>query len=124
MKQPRGYGSDNCPPATRDKIADAQRGDRGYQWRGEHVGYSGIHKRARAALPRACALADATCIGQLEVALRHDAAGPLREDRRGMYSPHLEDYWRLCRSHHNRYDGKQPPPGTWLRRTKRAVARA
>lgn len=113
MKQPgTGFGSDFCAPATRRAIGAAQSGSLGYQWRGDDVGYSGIHKRARAALPHECALADHTCKGGLEVALRHDAEGPLREDKRGVYSPRLADYWRLCRSHHNRYDGKQPPPET------------
>jgi hypothetical protein len=68
-------------------------------------------------LPNECALADATCCGPLDVALRHDAAGPLRQDdKRGVFSSNVDDYWRLCRSHHNRYDGKEPPPETRLNR--------
>lgn len=121
MKNERGYGSDGCGAEARRKIAGAQNGEKAHNWRGDDVGYSGIHKRARAVLPRVCALEDGTCHGQLEVALRHEAQGPLREDPRGLYSPRIEDYWRLCRSHHNRYDGKEPPPET---RLGRAVARA
>ena len=121
MRNHLGHGSNGCDPATRTKISRAQRADKAHNWRGLDVGYSGIHKRARAALPQECSLADATCRGRLEVALMHDAVGPLREDRRGVYSPRLEDYWRLCRSHHNRYDGKEPPPET---RFGRALAGA
>lgn len=115
MKHPKGYGTDECDPATRRKIAAAQAGERGHNWRADEVGYSGIHKRARAALPLQCAHADATCVGHLEVALIHDARGPLRMDKRGQFSPLIEDYIRLCRSHHNRYDGKGPPPSTRFR---------
>lgn len=119
MRTTNGYGSDSCSMDTRDKIAAAQSGSLGYQWRGDEVGYSGIHKRARAALPAECALADNTCNGRLEVALRRDAEGPLRHDKRGLYSSSLDDYFRLCRSHHNRYDDKRPPERTLFR----AVAR-
>lgn len=118
-----GFGSDECLPETRRKIAAAQSGEKGRNWRGDEVGYSGIHKRAGQLLPDECAMADATCRGKLEVALRHEAQGPLREDRRGAYSPRVEDYWRLCRSHHNRYDGKKPPPETRTGRS-RALARS
>lgn len=106
--------SQPCPPARRAKISQALAGEKTPHWLGEDVGYGGIHKRARAGLPLECALADDTCRGRLEVALRHEATGPLRRDNqgRGWYSPVLEDYWRLCRSHHNRYDGKAPPEST------------
>lgn len=104
---------------TRARIAAKQAGENGHNWQGDQVGYSGIHERARVALPLSCAHADTTCAGKLEVALRRDAAGPLREDRRGFYSPRIEDYFRLCRSHHNRYDGKRPPAP----RTRHALAR-
>lgn len=126
MKHPQGYGTDECPPHVRRKIAAAQSGEKAHHWAGDEVQYGGVHKRARAALPNECALADATCRGHLEVALKHDAVGPLREDvrGRGLYSPRVEDYWRLCRSHHNRYDGKQPPPETRTNRGTRAMARA
>lgn len=125
MKHSKGYGSDACAPETRQKIADAQAGEQGFQWRGVAVEYNGIHKRARAALPTICALTDSTCVGRLEIALRRDAVGPLRADRhgRGDYSPNVSDYWRLCRSHHNRYDGKRPPPETRIGRN-RAMAGA
>ncbi len=107
-------------PETRDKIAAAQRGDKGRNWRGGDVGYSGIHERARALLPDECLYSDATCKGHLEVCLKADAAGPFRDDKRGRYSATVADYIRLCRSHHNRYDGKEPPPET---RVGRALAR-
>lgn len=124
MKHAKGYGTDHCAEETRAKISAAQRGENGHHWSGDEVGYSGIHKRARAVLPQACALEDETCMGKLEVALRREAVGPFRWDTRGRgrYSPRVEDYWRLCRSHHNRYDGKQPPPETWIRRGADALA--
>ena len=124
LKSTRGYGSELCAPLTRRKIAAAQAGEQAHNWQGSNVGYSGVHKRARAALPLTCSLADDTCCGKFEVALRKDAMGPLRSDKRGVYSPNLEDYWRLCRSHHNRYDEKEPPLETRFSRGKRAVARA
>lgn len=124
VKLSGGFGSDACGLETRVKIAAAQRGERAHNWQGTQVGYSGIHKRARAALPAICALGDGTCRGGLEVALRRDATGPLREDHRGLYSPLVGDYWRLCRSHHNRYDGKEPPEITRTGRRKGAVARS
>lgn len=80
-------------------------------WRGDEAGYSAVHLRARKVLPLACALADDTCKGRLEVALRH---GSLPESRRRFsavkdlwYSTSTDDYWRLCRSHHVRYDELQ-----------------
>jgi hypothetical protein len=108
-KTAEGHGTDFCHPVTRQKIAATQAGEKGYQWRGEDVGYSGIHKRARAVLPAECSHADDTCKGYLEVALRPDAVGPFREDKRGIYSPQIEDYRMLCRSHHNREHGRVPP---------------
>jgi hypothetical protein len=43
---------------------------------------------------------------------------------RGLYSTAIDDYWRLCKSHHTRYDGKEPPAETRIGRGRRAVARA
>jgi hypothetical protein len=106
--------------ATRARIAAAQADERAHNWRGDEVGYTGVHKRAYKVLPERCELADKTCRGQLEVALRPDAAGPFREDPRGPYSPRVEDYRRLCRSHHNREHGKAPPPETRIGRGHRS----
>lgn len=123
MRSPQGYGSNGCSPETRAKIAASQAGELGANWHGEQIGYSGIHKRARKVLPLVCSQADASCCGHIEVALRHDAVGPFGTDKRGEYSKRVEDYWTLCRSHHNRYDGKEPPPETRMR-AHRAVARS
>lgn len=120
MRNALGHGSDACAPTTRRQIAASQAEDLSHLWRGQDVGYSGIHKRARAVLPMECSLADDSCRGHLEVALRHDARGPIRVDGRGPYSPLVDDYWRLCRSHHNRCDGKIPP----LRTSRGALARS
>lgn len=123
MKNEHGYGSNGCAPDVRQRIAAAQSGELAHHWAGDDVGYSGIHKRAARALPPVCSMADETCCGHLESALRHDANGPLREDKRGIYSPRIEDYFRLCRSHHNRYDGKMPASAR-KSRSARAVAGA
>jgi hypothetical protein len=79
------------------------------QWKGEDIGYSGVHYRAGLALPAECAHADGSCKGRLESALRHDAPAEFvrNDDSRGLYyvGDALEGYMRLCRSHHCRYDG-------------------
>lgn len=70
--------------------------------------YSAVHARARRALRGTpCAMADETCAGRLEAALRPDApAHLLRHDGDGgMYYfglDVLEGYRNLCRSHHGR----------------------
>lgn len=70
--------------------------------------YARVHKVAGKLLPRECALADATCSGVLAVAFRHDAPPQFtrRAGGRLFYDGlHLRDgYWRLCTSHHSRYD--------------------
>jgi hypothetical protein len=103
--RPGGHGSSACAPETRRKIAATQAGKRSVQWSGDDVGYMGMHKRARAVLPRRCASADGSCAGQLDAALRSDAPAEfLRHTPYGTHSTRLEDYIRLCRSHHVRYD--------------------
>ncbi len=117
-----GYGSDRCAPDTRKKIAAAQSGERAHNWQGDDVGYNGIHKRARVVLPMECEHQDSSCKGRLEVALRQDAAiRKWSDSRQRWFSPDVDDYMRLCKSHHMRYDGVAPPPET---RTGRALARA
>lgn len=78
------------------------------QWKGEDVRYSGVHYRANLDNPLICALADGTCKGLLEMALRHDAQPALmrHDDRRGLYyvGDPQDGYLCLCRSHHRRYD--------------------
>lgn len=93
-------------PETRRRIAAAQAGDRGRNWRGDQVGYGGAHKRHRAVLPKECAHCGKTD-GRLDVALRHDAPNDrlIWCPKRGRwYSVQAEDYLRLCRSCHVRYD--------------------
>src|SRR5215204_1558230 len=55
----------------------AMRGATSPTWVGEAVSYNGAHNRARLTLPAVCAMADQTCKGRLEVALRHDAPSEL-----------------------------------------------
>ena len=94
-------------PAARAKIAAANRGERSHRWKGDDVGYFGAHYRHQRALAgQPCAHADENCGGRLECALRYDTPAELvkvdEADRR--YSTRVEDYIRLCRSHHERYD--------------------
>jgi hypothetical protein len=81
------------------------------QWKGQNIGYSGVHYRTELALPMVCAHADSTCKGKLDAALRHDAPKDLLrdDDKRGLYyvGPVAAGYIRLCRSHHRRYDQAQ-----------------
>jgi hypothetical protein len=107
------------------KIGAAQRGRPRPQttgakngwWAGDRVGYDGVHKRFARSLPEVCAHEDGTCSGRLEVALRHEAPpehllGVAYGQRKGkFYSRHEQDYLRLCKSHHVRYDAVAKPPG-------------
>ena len=84
--------------ATRSKIAAAN-------FKGDAVGYGQAHDRAHAALPKVCAHCGAPA--RLDAALRHDAPPEhlKRDESRGcLYSPHPEDYIRLCRCCHWTYD--------------------
>lgn len=97
---------------TRAKLAAAQSGEKGRWWKGDAVGISGAHKRHRAALPKRCEHCGRTD-GRLDAALRKDTPverllGSVRHRRH--YSVHTEDYMRLCRSCHCKYDGIAPPP--------------
>lgn len=109
-------------PESRAKMSVSQRlrwadpvelakmsGERSPHWAGNDVGYTGVHRRAKAHLAgKPCAMEDDSCRGIMEVAFRHDAvpADRIRVDRlTGLrYSSRAEDYWRLCHSHHGRYD--------------------
>jgi hypothetical protein len=97
-------------PETRTKKQErALRGSTSPTWVGESISYNGAHNRARLTLPTYCNLADETCKGPLEVALRHDV--PVERTRisprghRYFFGENSTDgYQRLCRSHHRRYD--------------------
>jgi len=97
-------------PETRARMSAAKMGHEPTVglWKGEDVGYSGVHYRAGLVLPTECARANRTCKGRLEAALRHDAPTELirDDDPRGLYyvGDSLDGYIRLCRSHHVRYD--------------------
>lgn len=125
---PRGvYARKPMPPETRAKISATTKGipksaetrarisaaKMGHaptigQWKGEDIGYSGVHYRLEAALPKRCEEADDSCKGILEACLRHNA--PIEficdDDERGRYfvGEPTDGYVRLCRSHHRRYD--------------------
>lgn len=86
-----------------------QSGTNGSNWKGDAAGYDAVHLRARKVLPRVCALIDETCRGRLEVAFRwHDTPAEAQvETTKGPYSTSIGHYWRLCRSHHVRYDHRK-----------------
>ena len=89
------------------KIAAAQHGGRSHLWKGDDIGYDAAHLRHRKVLPRVCAHADETCKGPLHIAFRHGTpAEYVKIDPRSgrPYSLRVEDYTRLCASHHSRYD--------------------
>lgn len=91
---------------TRARISAANRGN-SYQWAGDEVGNKGMHYRMRGVLPNECSLADSTCVGVLDVSFRWDIASEeaIRRDAQGRaYTTRPSDYWRLCRSHHRRFD--------------------
>lgn len=104
----RGRRGRHLSSATIARIASAQAGAKSAAWRGDTVGYGGAHKRHRAALPPYCEECGATNeTTRIDVALRHDAPverllGDVR--RRQMFSLSTDDYVRLCRSCHIRYD--------------------
>jgi hypothetical protein len=68
--------------------------------------YAAVHGRMNKILPKVCAMADETCKGRLEVALRYHGDIEVEGSREdgALFSVRVEDYWRLCRSHHARYD--------------------
>lgn len=85
---------------TRAKIAAAK-------WKGDDVGYRSSHRRHDKVLPKACALTDETCEGELQSAFDHGTPPEFVkiDPRTGCrYSTRVEDYLRLCKSHHVRYD--------------------
>ncbi len=83
-------------------LAGALHGPLHGSWKGDDAGYAGIHKRARARLPRVCVHCGAT--RNLEAALIHGRATKFsRQGRR--YSTDTNDYVRLCKSCHRKYDG-------------------
>lgn len=89
-------------PEVRSRLRNAK-------WQGETIAYRQAHARADSHLFRFCYTADRTCRGRLDTAFRHDAPVEyirFRKSSRPFYvGPNPEDgYWRLCRSHHQRYD--------------------
>jgi hypothetical protein len=112
--------SDNHPPGWSEKISAALKGKKHSPSavarmtatkRASNVepNYFDIHHWARHDLPLGCALADGSCLDRLEAAFRYDAPAEfVRTDELGRpYSIRVEDYWRLCATHHRRFDMEQ-----------------
>ncbi|MPZ13758.1 MAG: hypothetical protein GEU73_04940 [Chloroflexi bacterium] len=98
-------------PSHRAHLAVAARariGERNGNWRGDNISYMSAHRRAKEVLSgQPCAHADDTCKGQLEAAFSHGTPAEFVRiaQRTGYrYSVRVEDYMRLCGSHHKRYD--------------------
>jgi transcription elongation factor Elf1 len=95
---------------TKAKISAANSGPGGGNWKGDEAGYMAVHDRLRKVLPRVCTFCGST--KSLECALKKDAIGPLRTDqirvsgkmRTVTFSTRVDDYMRLCRPCHRRYD--------------------
>ncbi len=98
-------------PETRAKISLALKGtymgSEASAWKGDRVGSSAIHMRLKKILPTVCAFADNSCSGRLDVSLRKDSGTLWDEDEQAWYGTEAQDYWRLCSSHHIRYDKKR-----------------
>jgi len=73
-------------------------------WKGNDATYSAVHYRMRQLLPMECLFFDSTCKGRLEIALRKDSGTLWSEDQQAWFGIEERDYWRLCTSHHVRYD--------------------
>jgi NUMOD3 motif len=96
------------------KIGDANRGKKygafaysnRLSWKGEDVGYLGLHAWVRRCLGKAqfCEHADSTCKGRFEWANKNHE-----------YKRELDDWLQLCVSHHRRYDKVIP---SWARHTQ------
>ena len=67
-------------------------------WKGENANYYTIHRwmRDKFGTPKICEFEDDTCNGRFEWA-----------NKSQNYSRRRDDWMRLCRSHHQRFDGRQ-----------------
>ena len=109
--------------ATRAKMSAASRGvpksaetiakmsgKMNHNWAGADVGYGASHNRHGKVLPKVCAHVDVTCKGPIQSAFNHDTPGEyVKVDPRtsSRFSTRPEDYLRLCRSHHRRYEKRE-----------------
>jgi hypothetical protein len=79
---------------TRSKLSEGQRGSRGNNWKGNEVGYSGLHKYLRQHYPKTGICEECGQTARTQYALIHGRT----------YSRNREDYRELCRCCHMRYD--------------------
>lgn len=102
-------GKPKSPEHVAAATAAQARGAEDSSWKGDDVGYSAMHTRARRLLPKVCAHCGTTN-GQLYAALDHVHA-PTENLRTGYdggfirtWSISTDDYVRLCGSCHIRFD--------------------
>jgi hypothetical protein len=108
--RPNGIKGRPVSLETRSKISAANSGEGNGSWRGDKAGYVAVHERARKVLPKECAFCGST--ESLECALKKEATGPLKTQemlvagvmRTLRFSTRIDDYMRLCRPCHRRYD--------------------
>ncbi len=103
----KGKKKGSMPTETREKIrlgnlgkhfnTPTRIGAKNNKWKGDDVGYSGVHDWIKyyygLAKDGTCAQVDSTCKGRLEWT-----------NRSGKYIRRITDWQVLCRSHHARYD--------------------
>lgn len=80
---------------TRKKISDCQRGPDNDRWLGDKVGYQGLHDWLR------------RIYGKLlfcEICKRDDRKRYDWSNKTGKYERKIENWWRLCRKCHIKYD--------------------
>jgi len=77
-------------------------GEKAWQWKGDKVGYHGLHKwieveKGKAKYLYCSKYDDGTCKGRLEWS-----------NISQKYLRKVNDWWVLCASHHKRYDNETP----------------
>ena len=95
---------------TRQKIGEANSGERAGTWKGDDAGYVAIHERARKTIARQCLHCGSE--HRIQASLRRDAIGPIKvavmhisgKDREIRYSTNTDDYMALCIKCHKKYD--------------------
>lgn len=83
------------PLETKLKIGLAQKDNKSARWKGDDVGYSGVHIWVYKEKGKAnrCEFADDTCSSFFEWS-----------NISQLYRRNIDDWRQLCRSHHSRYD--------------------
>lgn len=99
----KGKKREPVSESTRKKLSEAQRGEKHYYWKGDKVGYGGLHVWVRSRLGKA-----KKCI---KCGLDKIPVGKKRffhwSNISGKYKRSLSDWQELCVSCHKKYDLKK-----------------